>query len=119
MNIGIVGSRDYYDYEEVEKGFIKLINILNTSKKDVTIVSGGASGVDTIAENIAKKYGIPTIVHYPKWNEYGKKAAFYRNRYIVNDSDVILAYRKNNSKGTSMTINLARQYNKEVYIKNV
>lgn len=113
--IAIVGSRDINDYKFVEEKFLELLETENINIEDVTIISGGANGVDTIAQKIAKKYGLSIIIHYPDWDKYGKRAGFIRNQKIVNDADIILAVRHQDSKGTTITINIAKSANKVIY----
>lgn len=38
----------------------------------ITIISGGATGVDSLAERYAKENGIDCKVFEAKWNKYGK-----------------------------------------------
>ena len=61
MNIGIVGSRIFSNFE--------LFNLGN-------IVSGGAYGTDKLAEIYSKKYNYNIIIHLPEWDKYGKLAGY-------------------------------------------
>lgn len=87
--IGIVGTRkrDYgKDFEAVRTKFLELY------KEGDWICSGGCpTGGDRFAELIAKTYGIPILIFYPNWKQYGKKAGFIRNTYIANSSDLLIA----------------------------
>ena len=51
--IGIIGSRDFKEKEIIAK-FMRTL-------KDVEIVSGGAAGADTFAEEIAKELGAKSV----------------------------------------------------------
>jgi hypothetical protein len=109
MNIAIVGSRDFPDdLRIVIYEAIKQAHWIYAEK--LTIVSGGARGPDTMGEEIAKELGIPTIIHLPDWNRYGKRAGFIRNMDIVRDANIVYAFFAPGpkSKGTSHTVNEAR-----------
>jgi hypothetical protein len=99
--IAIVGSRDYPSQHLVER-FTYLI------PRQWTIISGGARGVDKWAEETAKQWNRPIRVHKPQWGIYGKRAGFIRNNAIVRDSDIVVAFHHNNSRGTAHTISLAK-----------
>jgi len=87
--IGIVGSRrrcGAEDFYKVEKAFLE---VYGDGDK---IVSGGCpKGGDRFAELIAKKYGAPILIYYPKWQALGVKAGFARNTCIAYDADVLIA----------------------------
>jgi len=104
MRLGIVGSRDFTDFDFMEQ------HIFQNFKVDyiTAIVSGGAMGADILAERFADKYKIPTLIYEPKWATYGKKAGYMRNIDIVKNSDHLLAFWDGKSKGTSHSINLAK-----------
>jgi predicted Rossmann fold nucleotide-binding protein DprA/Smf involved in DNA uptake len=100
MKIAIVGSREWVDYDEVER----YVGMLSTS--DI-VISGGARGVDTRAVEFAKRRGLVTIVLLPDWNTHGKAAGVIRNAQIVEQSEVVLAFWDSKSKGTLDTIRKA------------
>ncbi len=98
MKVGVIGSRSFTNYALLEK----TLNQLNIS----TIISGGAKGADSLAEEYASKNHIEAIIFKPDWSA-GKSAAAIRNAKIVENSDVIVAFWDGKSKGTNMTINMA------------
>lgn len=108
MKIAVVGGRDRKDKEFIFKILNRYIN------KNDTIISGGAIGVDSFAEEFAKINKIPIIVHKPK----EECTLFYleRNRKIVDDCDVVLAFPSKNSRGTYYTIGYAETHYKQVII---
>ena len=111
MNIGIVGSRDFKDRDLLEFILKKIIH-----DEKVIIVSGGARGADKLAEEFADKYNIPKIIHKPDWLKYGKRAGYIRNKLIVRDSNIIIAFWDGKSKGTKYTIKLTKEAGKPVII---
>lgn len=111
MKIGVVGSRSIHDYDEISK-------ILNTLKID-TIVSGGAQGVDKLAEKYATKNNIPVEIYLPQYDKYGRRATYFRNLQIVQNSDMIIAFWDGESKGTQMTIEIAKKNNVEFKVYKI
>jgi predicted Rossmann fold nucleotide-binding protein DprA/Smf involved in DNA uptake len=106
MRVAIVGSRS-----------IKNIDI--DRYIDFTpelIVSGGARGVDSIAEAWAKAKGIKTLIFHPDYAMFGKAAPLKRNVKIVANADMVLAFWDGKSKGTKYTVELARRAGKTVKI---
>ena len=114
IKIAIVGSRNFKDFEEfsklIEPVFIKLNGMVDC------IVSGGATGTDSMAEKYAKKKNLKTIVFRPEWEKHGNSAGIIRNRIIIKNSDLILAFLLGSSKGTENSIKVAKQLKKELQI---
>ena len=76
------------------------------------IVTGGAVGVDTCAEEYAKKNKIRFTVFYPDYKRYGRAAPILRNRQIVDYADEIVAFWDGESKGTLSVIQYAAKMGK-------
>ncbi len=111
MRIAIVGGRDFTDY----KLLCSYMDQIYT--EDITcIISGGATGADSLAERYAKYYGIPMEVHKPDWHTHGKAAGFLRNHTIVARCDKVLAFWNGKSRGTADTIAKAKIAGKLVLI---
>ncbi len=83
------------------------------------IVSGGARGIDSLAEIEAKNLKIKTIIFKPDWDRYGKKAGFLRNILIINEADKVIAFWDGASKGTKHSIDLAIKQDKplDIYVR--
>ena len=96
--VAIVGSRN-----------IKNINLdLFIDPKHVgAIVSGGANGIDALAEQWAKKNKIEFICFPANWKIYGKKAGIIRNKEIVEFVDIVIAFWDGKSRGTYNTLSYA------------
>lgn len=112
MKLAIVGSRTFNDYKklrEVTSTFFRFQDI-------EAIISGGASGADSLGEKFAEDLGLPLRRHLPDWNKNGKSAGFLRNQNIVDDCDVVLALWDGHSKGTEDTIAKARLARKPTVI---
>ncbi|AYV78901.1 MAG: protein of unknown function DUF2493 [Edafosvirus sp.] len=105
-HVGIVGYRDYHNYNE----FCKIIKewILKNGNIDM-IISGGCKGTDTLAEKYAKENNIPIKLFLPDWDKYGDSAGPIRNKEIVNSSTHLIALPSKKSKGTYTTIQMAKK----------
>jgi hypothetical protein len=117
MIVAVVGSRTFADKDLLTK---KLDEIQERKKKPITkVVSGGASGADTLAEEYAKEHDIPVVVIEPEWNRYGRAAGPKRNAEIVDAAEIVVAFWDGVSRGTKSTIELARKRGKRVVVVNV
>lgn len=103
MRLGIIGGRDFSNYDAVRHQ----LNLIRSRYSVSCIVSGGAKGADSLAERYANEYNIKTLIFKADWDKYGKTAGFIRNSDIVNNSDLIIAFWDGNSKGTLDSINKA------------
>jgi hypothetical protein len=112
MKLAIVGSRDINNFNTIEEKIKSNYNIGNIQ----VIISGGAKGVDQLAEIFAQKYNKELKIFYPDWNIYGAKAAFIRNTLICENSDQIVAFWDGKSKGTKMTIDIANRLGKLIKV---
>lgn len=101
MKIAVVGSRNIT---------VNNIGIYVAGAEE--IVSGGAIGVDTCAEEYAKENGIKFTVFLPQYELYGRAAPIVRNKKIVDYADKIVAFWDESSKGTLSVIKYAQKTNK-------
>ena len=103
MKTLIVGSRKIND-----------IKIEKYIREDVDLViSGGAAGVDAIAERYADAKGISKLIIRPEYEKYGRAAPLKRNELMVDLADKVLAFWDGRSRGTKYTIEYARRRGKE------
>lgn len=109
MKIAIVGSRSFNDYSLLEK---TLDEFIKTNGNPETIISGGARGVDTLAETYARNHNIRTTIYPAGWNTYGKAAEYIRNSTIIQNCDVCFAFWDEQSRGTAHDIKLCNAFNK-------
>lgn len=106
MKLAVVGSRDWSSKEFV-------FHILDDIPWHLDeIVSGGAKGVDSFAEEWAKLNNVAARVFQPDWNKHGKSAGFIRNKDIVNAAEKVIAFWDEKSRGTKNSIDIAREQNK-------
>lgn len=83
------------------------------------IVSGGANGVDKLAEEYADKKRISKLILQPQYELYGRAAPLKRNDLMVNVCNKVLIFWDGKSKGTKHTIDYAKKLGKPVDIVNV
>ena len=80
------------------------------------IVSGGARGVDSWAEEWARENGVPVNVIRPDWHRYGKAAGMLRNTQIIQQANAVLACWDGESRGTLDGIRKARRARKMLLV---
>lgn len=80
--------------------------------KDTVLVSGGARGVDSVAEGAARERGLEVEIFPANWKKYGKRAGFLRNEDIVKAADKVYAFWDGQSRGTRHTMELAKKAGK-------
>ena len=110
QKIAIVGSRSI-SFEDSQK----VREYIDNLPKDAILISGGASGVDTVAHSYAKNKFIFIVVH-PAWDRDGKSAGVIRNKTICDLADRVVAFWDGKSNGTLSCINQAKLLGKDVEI---
>lgn len=103
MRVGIVGSRGFPDPEPT----IAALLARWPDSDSVTIVSGGAPGVDRTAVAVAEKRGYQTEVFAANWALLGRSAGIVRNIELVSKVDTVLALWDGTSPGTRNAIDQA------------
>jgi hypothetical protein len=110
MNVAVVGSREFNDYERMKA-------VLYPHRDKITmIISGGAIGADTLAQRYAKEKGIPILIHYPNYKKFGKGAPTRRNFDIAEDAEIMIAFPLGSSVGTWHAIKVMKKLGKLVEI---
>lgn len=116
MKTIIAGSRSILDYELLKQ------TIKESGIKITHIISGGAKGVDTLAERYAKENNIPLTVVKAEWTNfeppcvirhrtngpYNLLAGPIRNQKMANIGEALIALH-NNSKGTKDMVTRAKK----------
>ena len=80
----IVGTRSFADFEMME-AVLKMYKI-------AVIVSGGAKGADALAKKYAEENNILYREFLPNWEKYGRAAGPIRNKEIVDNADMVIAF---------------------------
>ena len=104
MKIAVIGSR----------GVSRINFELVGAKPGDVIVTGGARGVDSLAEVEALEAGFDVVVFIPEYGKFGRAAPHVRNRQVVDASDRVVAFWDGTSRGTKGTIDYARRRGKPV-----
>jgi predicted Rossmann fold nucleotide-binding protein DprA/Smf involved in DNA uptake len=100
--IAIIGSRRFPSAQVVKAFVAKLPD-------DSVVVSGGAAGVDTWAEEAARDRGLQTLVLHADWDGLGREAGPIRNAEIIANADTVVAFWDGKSRGTLNTLVQARE----------
>jgi len=126
VKVAIIGSRDFNDLEY-------MIETLKPYENKITkVISGGAKGADTIAEQWAKHRTIPFQEYTAKWNDvegkpkyqigensygkYWKWAGHSRNTTMAEECDCCVAFWDGKSTGTAHMIKECKRLNKPLKI---
>lgn len=97
MRVAIVGTRD--------SNMFHLSEIIRRIPAQTSlIISGGAIGVDTLAEQAAEQLGIGFSEILPDYKKYGRHAPLIRNQDIVDSADLVLAFWDYRSRGTAFVL---------------
>lgn len=106
MTLLIVGSRSITDFD--------LSPYVDESVD--CIISGGAKGVDSLAETYANQHGLAKIIVLPQYDRYGRAAPLKRNEQMVELADEILVIWDGLSKGTAYTVQYAQKQGKHMTV---
>ena len=104
MKLLIIGSRTITDFD--------LTN--HIPEETSLIISGGAQGIETVAEQYADSHGIEKLIIKPQYDKFGRAAPLKRNEEMVDIADAVLAVWDGRSKGTEYTLKYAQKKNKTI-----
>ena len=109
MKLLIVGSRSIKDFD-----------LSPYISPDVdTIISGGAGGIDSLAERYADMHRLSKYILRPRYKFYGRGAPLKRNEEMVEMADAVLIVWDGCSKGTRYTLEYSKKINKPVTLVNI
>ncbi len=109
MKLLIVGSRS-----------IKEFDLSQYIPADVdTIISGGADGIDSLAEQYADRHRLSKYIIRPRYDLYGRCAPLKRSEQMVDMADSVLVVWDGHSKGTQYTVKYTKKMNKQMIIVQI
>lgn len=106
MNVAIIGSRSITSFDLSE--YIPPDTDL--------IITGGAAGVDCLAEAYADKHRISKLILRPKYKIFGKCAPLKRNCEMIDAADKILIIWDGISRGSKQALEYAKEKSKNVQL---
>ncbi len=112
MQVAVVGSRTFSLPIQIET----ILDRLHGSIGPFVLISGGAAGVDSTAEQWATRRQLEKKIFPANWDQDGKKAGILRNTLIVEHADLILAFWDGVSPGTLDTIVKSKKKKKKIAV---
>ena len=110
----IAGCRDFTDYELLREKCD--YHLQNLRLEDIVIVSGHASGADSLGERYAQERGFQLETYPADWKAHGRAAGPIRNAKMANGAHALIAFWDGKSRGTKNMIETARKYNLKVAV---
>lgn len=114
VRVIIAGTRNFSDYPLMKDK----LDRLRASIGVFEVVSGGATGADSLGEKYAEENKLPIKRFIPDWDKFGKAAGYKRNEEMAQYADGCIVFWDGKSKGTEHMINLAKKYNIQLSIIN-
>lgn len=109
MIAAIIGSRGFDNYV----GMRRVLDQYSIAQ----IVSGGATGADTLGAEWSRERGLPEpIIFLPDWAKHGRAAGPIRNQDIVNTADFVVAFWDGKSRGTLSALRYAKKVGKPAHV---
>ena len=107
--IVVAGCRDFNNYEKLE---IELDAHLKTIENcQIIIISGCASGADTLGERYAAEHNLPVERYPADWERYGRAAGPKRNMQMAMVADEVIVFWDGKSRGTKNMIDSSKKTN--------
>lgn len=75
------------------------------------IITGGAEGIDSLAEQFADQHKLSKLVLRPQYHLFKRNAPLIRNKKMVDIADAVLIIWNGKSKGTQYTIEYTEKKN--------
>ncbi len=115
MRTIIAGSRHCSDYFLL----LKAISESGFESEITEVVSGCATGVDSLGEKWAAKKGLPIKKFPALWSEFGKSAGPIRNSKMAQYAEALIAIQFTGSRGTADMVAKAKKFGLKVYVKEM
>lgn len=112
MRVLVTGSRLFTDRRRLDKVFHAFTKQFRSQGVDsFVLVHGDCRGCDRLAENVVLGIqGWSVEKHPADWSRHGRRAGWIRNTEMLDSGiDYVLAFPVGESRGTRMTISLAKK----------
>lgn len=110
----IAGGRYFSDYELLKEKCDEFLH--DKTGEEIVIISGHASGADSLGERYAQERGYKIETYPADWKKYGRAAGPIRNEQMANIANALIAFWDGKSKGTKSMINLAKKKGLLVFV---
>lgn len=111
--LAVVGSREWAHPDAIAEWVDGLLDGFGG-----TLITGGAPGVDTWAQEACERRDIEVVVMRPQWTRsdgtYNKAAGFERNEEIIKAADEVVVVWNGTSRGSKNDIDLALRHRKKL-----
>jgi hypothetical protein len=123
VRLAIVGSVKFSDPGAYGRAR-QLINVRIAELRPVAVISGGADGIDTMAEEVARQWGFHEdhaekrlVIYLPKYPRWRPEGYRHRNLLIARDCTHLLAIRckQSTTYGSGWTADRAEELGKTVW----
>ena len=105
----IAGCRDFTDYELLREKCD--YHLQNLRLEDIVIVSGHASGADSLGERYAQDRGFQLETYPADWQAHGRAAGPIRNAKMASVAHALIAFWDGKCRGTKNMIDTAKKHN--------
>lgn len=118
----VAGGRDFNDYDKLEDCLNEVLlkydefDEMFIFKENYIIVSGKATGADTLGEKYAKENNLPIREFAADWKTHGKAAGPMRNKQMAEYADICICFWDGKSKGTKNMIDEALAADIELHV---
>jgi predicted Rossmann fold nucleotide-binding protein DprA/Smf involved in DNA uptake len=124
MRMAVVGSRTINDVGLILASMDSAREKYCQPDEAIVIISGGAKGVDTIAQDLAHTEGYDFILFKPYHmidpsTKYSPKFFFARNKQIADNADVVVILWDGKSNGTKHIIEYCKKRKKTYMLTQV
>lgn len=106
MRVLITGSRRWRDETAIWDALTGLVR--DTDQSEVTVVHGGAVGVDRLADRAARELGMRREVHKPVRGDGPDRFRMRNQRMVDLGADLCFAFADSWASGTGMCARMAR-----------
>lgn len=110
----IAGGRYFSDYELLKEKCDEFLQ--DKTYEEIVIISGHASGADSLGERYAQEKGFKIETYPADWKKYGRAAGPIRNEQMANIANALVAFWDGKSKGTKSMISLAKKKGLQVFV---